>query len=708
MRNRGAAFRYAIAILAAAVALFLRYLLTPLLGYNNPYHTVWLAVVFSAWFCGLGPSIATTVLGTLGVWYWFLLPPGSFVIRDRTDGYGLLGFLIFSGAIIALGESNRRGFAARSRLAAIVESSGDAIIGENLDGLITSWNKGAEQIFGYSAEEVIGKPISIAAPHRVNEMAKLLGRVRSGERIDHYETIWKTKHGKLLNVSLTVSPVRDIAGRIVGASKIARDITEQKKAEEALRESEKHLALELADVRRLHELSARLLNGTELVPLLTEVLKTCAELLGTNKGNIQLYDKHEKALKIVAHLGFGEEFLAHFQSIPHGYSVCGAAMEKRERILVEDARTDPRFAELAPIYAKYGFVAVQSTPLIGNDGRFLGMLSNHFSSPHRLTERELRLLDICVQLAVSVIERKRLEQELRDAHDTLERKVEERTCELQQEITERKRTELKLRDSEQSLRQLSVHLIRTQDEERRRIARELHDGVGQLLAVMSVNASRLDREKSNLSSDMARCVEENSKLIAQVTTDIRTMSYLFHPPLLDEMGLHTALKWYVEGFAERSKIAAKLELPADWQRLPEEYELCLFRIAQECLTNIHRHSGSSTALVRLLRAAGEIRLEISDEGKGVNQEIQAKIASGGTAGVGLRGMQERVRQLGGSMEIRSNGKGTTVMATVPFEESARTAASPSFETGQESHSDRPETGLESGSRGKTPSQAAKA
>jgi signal transduction histidine kinase len=122
----------------------------------------------------------------------------------------------------------------------------------------------------------------------------------------------------------------------------------------------------------------------------------------------------------------------------------------------------------------------------------------------------------------------------------------------------------------------------------------------------------------------------------------------------------------VEGFAERSKIATKLELTAGGERLPQDYELCLFRIAQECLTNIHRHSGSSVALVRLLRENEEIKLEVSDEGAGISEESQSKIAAGETAGVGLRGMRERVKQLGGRLEIHSNRKGTTVTATVPF------------------------------------------
>lgn len=244
------------------------------------------------------------------------------------------------------------------------------------------------------------------------------------------------------------------------------------------------------------------------------------------------------------------------------------------------------------------------------------------------------------------------------------------------DITLRKEVEKAIKEKE-----LASRLLKLQDEERRRIARELHDGVGQLLAAMSMNAVVLNMEKGKLSPDAAQCAEENSRLIEQVSTDIRTMSYLFHPPLLDEMGLQSALKWYVEGFAERSKIATELELPTDQERLPQDYELCLFRITQECLTNIHRHSGSSTALVRLLRSPGEIKLEVSDEGRGLDRETQSKIDAGESVGVGFRGMRERVRHLGGNVEVRSNGKGTTVIATLPFAESDRSVASSSSDIG---------------------------
>ena len=142
------------------------------------------------------------------------------------------------------------------------------------------------------------------------------------------------------------------------------------------------------------------------------------------------------------------------------------------------------------------------------------------------------------------------------------------------------------------------------------------------------------------------------------------------PPLLDELGLESAWRWYVQGFAERSKIAANRELPVDLGRLPKDQKMCLFRLVQECRTNIHRHSGSSTALARPWRTPGEIRMEVSDEGRGIHQEIQSKVVSGKSAGVGLRGMRERAKQFDGVLEIHSNGKGASILVTLPLIEEA--------------------------------------
>ncbi|MGH9642006.1 MAG: sensor histidine kinase [Terriglobales bacterium] len=204
------------------------------------------------------------------------------------------------------------------------------------------------------------------------------------------------------------------------------------------------------------------------------------------------------------------------------------------------------------------------------------------------------------------------------------------------------------------------------------MARELHDGLGQLLAAMSMNVSHVMKEKEKLSSDTARCVTDNAGLIAQATAEVRTVSYLLHPPMLDEVGLQSALRWYTEGFTERSKINVALELDSNIGRLPEDYELSLFRVAQECLTNIHRHSGSSRALVRLTRTSKGIELEVKDEGGGMSEEAQSKIASGFSPGVGFRGMRERVKTLGGTLSVRSDKSGTSVLIELALPEDAAT------------------------------------
>jgi two-component system, NarL family, sensor kinase len=217
------------------------------------------------------------------------------------------------------------------------------------------------------------------------------------------------------------------------------------------------------------------------------------------------------------------------------------------------------------------------------------------------------------------------------------------------DITERKEADKARKDAE-----VAAKLLQVQDGERRRIARELHDGVGQLLVAIGTSVSQVFKKKERLSDPAARCVAENMSLIDQATSEIRTASYLLHPPMLDEMGLSSALAWVVEGFSQRSKVGVTLQVAPDLGRLPQEHELTLFRVVQECLTNIHRHSGSSTATVRLSRIAEEIRLEVEDCGKGIDQATSAKIASGVSAGVGVRGMQERIKSVRGRMLIKSN------------------------------------------------------
>ena len=217
----------------------------------------------------------------------------------------------------------------------------------------------------------------------------------------------------------------------------------------------------------------------------------------------------------------------------------------------------------------------------------------------------------------------------------------------------------------QQLEALNARMTTLQDEERRRIARELHDSVGQLLAAVSMNNALVETESHKLSPEAAKRVHENAAIVGEATKEIRTISHLLHPPLLDEAGLASALHCYVEGFSGRSKIATKLDIPENLAGLSKEVELSIFRVVQESLTNIHRHAGSPTAGIRITQDEACLRVEIEDAGKGIPPEKESLFGLSAHAGVGLRGMRERLRQLGGTLQIQSSGHGTHVIATLP-------------------------------------------
>jgi signal transduction histidine kinase len=246
--------------------------------------------------------------------------------------------------------------------------------------------------------------------------------------------------------------------------------------------------------------------------------------------------------------------------------------------------------------------------------------------------------------------RRRREQILWAAQRELGEAVRERTVELDR--------------TNQNLRELSARLMQLQDDERRRIARELHDSVGQMLAALGMNLATVGTDIERLITT-SNTVNDSAALVQELSREVRTISHLLHPPLLDESGLASALHWYVDGFAQRSKIKVDLEIPADFERLTRESETAIFRTVQECLTNIHRHSESPTARIRIAASDGHVSVEVEDRGKGIPPEKQFELASTGTPGVGIRGMRERLRQLGGSLDIHSNGKGTLIVARLP-------------------------------------------
>ncbi len=254
--------------------------------------------------------------------------------------------------------------------------------------------------------------------------------------------------------------------------------------------------------------------------------------------------------------------------------------------------------------------------------------------------------------ASDVTARKEAEDNFRKLAQTLDAEVRARTRELEEQSNR--------------VRELSWRLLRSQDEERRHIARELHDSVGQTLTVLGINLELIHARGWVANHPRLHSkIEEIQETVQQLHREIRTTSYLLHPPLLDESGLYSAISWYLQGLRERSGLEVQLDISKEFGRVPRDMELVIFRLVQECLTNIHRHSESKTASIRIARESNQISLEIGDQGKGMSPARLAEIQSG-RSGVGIGGMRERLRQFEGTMKIESDSSGTRIFATIPL------------------------------------------
>lgn len=269
------------------------------------------------------------------------------------------------------------------------------------------------------------------------------------------------------------------------------------------------------------------------------------------------------------------------------------------------------------------------------------------------------------QNAATDRERIRVEQKLRAANEQLDLKIQERTSELTRS-NQLLHSEIQRRvQTEEMLRKLSARILTLQDEERRRLGRELHDSAGQLLAALHINLGVIAQRTRNDPS-VSATVADSAALADQVISEIRTLSYLLHPPMLDETGLASAVEWYARGFSDRSKIAVDLDIDADLPRFPTDVETAIFRIVQESLVNIHRHAGSRTAFISLQANEEGASLTVRDEGCGIPVEILRNMEEGGgNIGVGIGGMRERARQLGGAISIRRTNPGTLVAVSLP-------------------------------------------
>ena len=293
------------------------------------------------------------------------------------------------------------------------------------------------------------------------------------------------------------------------------------------------------------------------------------------------------------------------------------------------------------------------------DERLMKSLGKFASSAYQM----LASLDA---LKFQIAERERAEAELRTLANSLELQLQIRTEEvIKQNADSLKQTE--------RFRSISYRLMQVQDDERRRIARELHDSAGQILVALGLNLAAIGLHARQILPQVVIVAEDGQRLVQQLSQEIRTMSYLLHPPLLSETGLPETLRWYVQGLKDRSGLDISLNIPEGFGRLSPEMELVIFRLVQECLTNVHRHSGSKSAAIRIAREAGRVSLEVQDDGKGIPPEKLREIQSQGT-GVGIGGMRERIRQLDGHMRIQSSGSGTKI--SVNFLDPASQPANP--------------------------------
>ena len=612
-----------------------------------------------------------------------------------------------------------------SLLAAIVDSSDDAILSKKLDGTITSWNKSAERLFGYTPAEAIGQHITLIVPwERRSEEEGILIRLAEGERVDHFETVRRRKDGSTLEVSLTISPIRDAAGRVIGASNVARDITERKRIEQALQQSEKKYRefAETASIA-LHWVSSDgtiiWANRAELemlgycseeyighnisefhadAPVLEDILNRLfrGDRIKEYEARLRAKDGSLRQVIIDSSALFEDGKFVHTRCFTRDISERKQAedllrrSEERFRALVNASsdvvyRMSPDWSEMRQLDGK-GFIAdtgkprkdwlneyidVADQPLMLKSIREAVRTKSMFELEHRVRRtdgtlgwtysRAVPLLDPNGAIvewfgaASDVTARREAEERYRKLAQTLDAEVRARTRELEEQSNQ--------------VRELSWRLLRSQDDERRHIARELHDSAGQTLTVLGINLAQLAQKAARNAPEVASEAEKIQETVQQLHREIRTTSYLLHPPLLDETGLYSAINWYVQGLQERSRVELRFDCSEKFGRLPQEMELVIFRLVQECLTNIHRHSASKAASIRLSRESNQITLEIRDQGKGMSRERLTEIQSG-RSGVGITGMRERLRQFAGTLAIESGDSGTCVFATIPVSKAA--------------------------------------
>jgi len=398
-----------------------------------------------------------------------------------------------------------------------------------------------------------------------------------------------------------------------------------------------------------------------------EILREVCEKFGWDCGHVWTVDQEAGVLRHRAHWHPARDRLmlcarsAETVVFHPGVGMAGRIWSEARSVWIRSLQA-PSDLVRAATAEELGLRSAMGAPiLLGRD--VLGVLTFFSRREKEPDDSHQQLLSSLGSQIGQFLERRHAEAELRTAHAELEARIVRRTRQLE-EANRALEEEIGVRrQTEQALRALSTRLLRVQDEERQRLARDLHDSTAQVLAALSMKLTVLQKGATRFDRKLRGALEECAALSELCVRQIRSMSYLLHPPLLEEMGLPAALRWCAEGFTQRSGIAVEVDLPPRFGRLPMEVENALYRIVQECLSNVQRHSGSPTARVALQRTAEGVELEVRDQGRG----MPIAVNDGGgieTLGIGLLGMRERVRQLGGQMTINSTERGSTVHVTI--------------------------------------------
>jgi two-component system CheB/CheR fusion protein len=506
----------------------------------------------------------------------------------------------------------KRAEEARFFLASIVESSQDSIITVNFEGIITSWNRSAEMLYGYAAADAIGKPLTmLTLPEDIKEVLANADRVKHSETVESYDTIRVNKGGRQMNLEVVLSPVKDAAGRVIGVSTIARDVTERRRAAEALHESEERLRLLVESIkdyaifmldseRRVTSWNA----GAELIfgYAESEIIGQAGDILFTPEDREQGIPEKEAATA----------------------RATGHAADERWHIRKDGKR----------FYASGVLAALSDS---GRQG--------------------------FAKIARDLTRQKRAEEELQREHDKLEERVRERTAALL-DLNQTLLTEVKERTAaEARARQLVRQIVTAQEDERRNVARDLHDHLGQQLTGLRIKLENHKQACGNEASHRAE-VEQIQAIAERLDADVDFLAWELRPASLDELGLPAALANFVQEWSKHFDIPAEFHTTGlDTHRLPPEVEINLYRIAQEALNNISKHAGAEGVDVLLERRDHHVALIIEDDGKGFEPNGDAKPDA---KKIGMLNMRERAAYVGGMLEIESTpGEGTTVFARIP-------------------------------------------